>query len=128
MGAAVAVVIALGALVGGLILGWVLAGRTRGPVKSERDQARTDADAARLKLNEALVNLAGEAEKNKRADMLEAQLSAEREAVATLRADVAAFRSREEEREKSYEQQVAMLKDARDTLSGQFQEIAGKLL
>ncbi|MBV9527171.1 DNA recombination protein RmuC [Sphingomonas sp.] len=124
----VALVLALGALVAGVVLGWWLASRSTAPLTIERDQLRADAEGWRVKFNEAVVNLAGEAEKTKRADALEAQLATEREAASALRADVATLRSRQEERDKAFEQQIATLKDARDSLSGQFQEIAGKLL
>src|SRR5690348_6856444 len=128
MGAGVAVLLAVGALLAGLILGWVLAARAAGPVRSERDQARAEAEGWRLKLNEAVVNLAAEAEKNKRLVEAEAQLSAERESASALRAQVAAFQSGQEEREKAFEARVAELKEAKEALSAQFSEIGGKLL
>lgn len=128
MSAGVAVLLAVGALIAGLILGWVLAGRAAGPVRSERDQARAEAEGWRLKLNEAVVNLAAEAEKNKRLVEAEAQLSAERESASALRAQVAAFQSGQEEREKAFEARVAELKEAKEALSAQFSEIGGKLL
>ena len=64
MNAVVALFLALAALIVGVILGWWLAGRNVAGLTSERDQARADADGWRLKFNEAVVNLAGEAEKN----------------------------------------------------------------
>jgi DNA recombination protein RmuC len=128
MGATVALVLALAALVAGVVLGWLLASRSTSALTAERDQARAEAENWRQKFNEAIVNLASEAEKTKRLNDVEAQLATEREAAAALRADVATLRSRQEERDKSFEQQIATLKDARDSLSGQFQEIAGKLL
>lgn len=128
MSAGVAVLLAVGALIAGLILGWVLAARAAGPVRSERDQARAEAEGWRLKLNEAVVNLAAEAEKNKRLVEAEAQLSAERESASALRAQVAAFQSGQEEREKAFEARVAELKEAKEALSAQFSEIGGKLL
>jgi DNA recombination protein RmuC len=81
-----------------------------------------------MKFNEAVVNLAAEAEKNKRLADVEAQLAAERESSSALRAEVAAFRRGEEEREKAYEARLAELKEAKDALSAQFTEVGSKLL
>jgi DNA recombination protein RmuC len=128
MNAGVAVLLALGALVAGVVIGWWLSNRAVGPIRSERDQARADGEGWRAKFNEAIVNLAAEAEKNKRLTEVEVQLAAERENAAALRAQVAAFQRGEEEREKSFEARLAELKEAKDALSAQFSEIGGKLL
>jgi DNA recombination protein RmuC len=42
--------------------------------------------------------------------------------------ELAALKAAQAEREKAFEQQIASLKDAKESLSAQFQEIAGKLL
>ncbi|MGZ2411447.1 DNA recombination protein RmuC [Sphingomonas sp. F9_3S_D5_B_2] len=128
MSALFALLVALGALVVGVILGWLLASRSTGPLTGERDQARADAEGWRLKFNEAVVNLAGEVEKTRRLGDLETQLAAERGVASTLKAEVAAYRRGEEEREKAFEARLAEIKDAKESLSAQFQEIAGKLL
>lgn len=128
MSAGVFVVIGIGALLVGLFVGWWFANRPLGAVISERDQARGDAENWRLKYNEAVVNLAGEAEKNKRLTELDSQLAAERESATNLKAEVAAFRRGEEEREKAFEARLTELKEAKDALSAQFAEIGGKLL
>ena len=112
----------------GLLVGWWLGGRATAAMKAERDQTRADGEAWRLKFNEAVVNLAAEAEKNKRLAEVEAQLGAEREAASTLRAEVAAFQRGEEERARAFEERLAELKDAKDAMSAQFAEVGGKLL
>lgn len=124
----VAIFLALAALAAGVFIGWWLSTRVAGPLRAERDVARADAEGWRLKFNEAIVNLASEAEKNKRLADVEAQLGIEREAASVLRAEVAAFRRGEEEREKAFEARLAELKEAKDALSAQFSEIGGKLL
>lgn len=126
MSGSVSVFIALSALIGGVIVGWWLANRTIGPTKSERDQARVDAENWRLKFNEALVNLASEAEKNKRLEATEAQLASEREAAASLRADVAGFKRGEAERERAHQEQLAQLKELQSEVEVRFSELAGQ--
>jgi DNA recombination protein RmuC len=128
MDAAVAIGLALAAIIAGVVVGWLLASRSAAAVKAERDEARTAAEEWRLKFNEALVNLAGEAEKNKRLAEVEAQLAAERESATALKAEVAAFQRGEQERAKAFEERLAELKEAKDALSAQFSEIGGKLL
>jgi DNA recombination protein RmuC len=128
MDAAVAISLALAAIVAGVVVGWLLASRSAAAVKSERDRARTDAEEWRVKFNEAVVNLAAEAEKNKRLGEVEMQLAAERETATSLKAEVAAFKSAEEERGKAFEARLAELKEAKEALSAQFSEIGGKLL
>ena len=44
------------------------------------------------------------------------------------RSDLAALKAGQEEREKSFQQQIEALKDAKESLSAQFHEIANKLL
>ncbi len=114
MDAVVVGAIAIAALAIGVILGWLLAGRAGEPV--------------RVKLNEALVNLAAEAEKNRRLGEVEAQLASERDSAASLKAQLAGFESGQEEREKAFEARLAELKEAKDALSAQFSVVGGKLL
>lgn len=128
MDAVVAIVLALAAIVAGVVVGWLLANRSGVVVKGERDEARAAAEEWRVKFNEAIVNLASEAEKSKRLADVETQLAAEREAATTLKAEVAAFQRGEEEREKAFEARLTELKEAKEALSSQFSEIGGKLL
>ena len=128
MDAVVAIVLALAAIVAGVVVGWLLANRSGVVVTGERDEARAAAEEWRVKFNEAIVNLASEAEKSKRLADVETQLAAEREAATTLKAEVAAFQRGEEEREKAFEARLTELKEAKEALSSQFSEIGGKLL
>ena len=91
MEAAVVAGVAIVALVAGAILGWVFASRQIAPLGAERDARASDAEDWRVKFNEAVVNLAAEAEKTKRLADVEAQLTIERESTAALREKVAAF-------------------------------------
>ena len=128
MDAVVAIVLALAAIVAGVVVGWLLANRSGVVVKGERDEARAAAEEWRVKFTEAIVKLASEAEKSKRLADVETQLAAEREAATTLKAEVAAFQRGEEEREKAFEARLTELKEAKEALSSQFSEIGGKLL
>lgn len=128
MNAGLVVLLSLGALICGVVVGWWVTGRQVRSLLAERDGARAEAEDWRRKLNDALVALAAEGEKNKRVGDLEAQLASERETAAALRAEVAAFRRGEEEREKAFETRLSELKDAKDALSAQFAEVGGKLL
>ena len=128
MNAVVVGILVIAGLGLGVILGWWLASHTAGPLRSEREQARADAENWRLKFNEAIINLAAESEKNKRLVEIEAQLASERDAATALKAEVAAFQRGEEEREKAFEARLTELKEAKDALSAQFSEIGGKLL
>jgi DNA recombination protein RmuC len=126
MSAGVVVFVTIASLIVGLMVGWLLAGRTTGPMKSERDEARAAAEEWRVKFNEAIVNLAAEAEKNRRLAEVEAQLAVEREAAASLRADVAAFQRGEEEREKAHQEQLAQLRELQTKVETRFSELAGQ--
>jgi DNA recombination protein RmuC len=95
---------------------------------AERDQARGDAEHWKSEFHQAIVNLAGEAEKNRRLGEIEAHLTTERETCATLKAEVAAHRRGEEERSKSFEARLTEIKEAKDVLSAQFAEVSAKLL
>jgi len=128
MDAVVVAAVAIAALVVGAILGWVLASRQIAPLKAERDSRATEAEDWRLKFNEALVNLAAEAEKTKRLVEVEVQLQTEREAAGSLRSEVAALRRGETERERAHQEQLTELKAAREALVAQFSEVGGKLL
>jgi DNA recombination protein RmuC len=118
----------LAGLLVGVIIGWFFSSRALGPIRSERDSARAEAEEWRSRFNETAVNLASETEKNKRLADLEAQLVSERDAASSLRAEVAAFRRGEEERERAFEARLVELKEAKDALSAQFAEVGSKLL
>jgi DNA recombination protein RmuC len=128
MDAAVIAGVVIVALIAGAILGWALASRQIGPLKAERDTRASEAEDWRLKFNEAVVNLAAEAERTKRLAEVETQLQVERENASTLRSEVAAFRRGETERERAHQEQLGELKSAREALVAQFSEVGGKLL
>jgi DNA recombination protein RmuC len=125
---ATVLLIVIVALALGALIGWFVANRAHAPLKADRDRLSGESENWRIKFNEAVVNLAGEAEKNKRLGDVETQLEAERGAAASLRAELAAFQSGQEEREKAFEARLAELKEAKDALSAQFSEVGGKLL
>lgn len=128
MSATVSLIFVGVALIAGVVVGWWLASRTVAPLTAERDQSRADAESWRGKFNEAVVNLAAEAEKTRRLGEVEAQLATARENAASLTANLAALESRQEEREKAFEARLAELKEAKEALSAQFSEVGGKLL
>jgi len=88
------------ALVIGSVIGWLLGSRTAAG-------ARQTVENLRLQLNEVV---------------------AERDVNRAAASELASLKAAHEEREKSFEQQIAALKDAKESLSAQFHEIASKLL
>jgi DNA recombination protein RmuC len=86
-------------VVGGLI-GWLWASR-------EAAGARQTVENLRLQLDEVVK---------------------ERDANRGAVSELAGLKAGQEERERSFQQQIAALKDAKESLSAQFQEIASKLL
>jgi DNA recombination protein RmuC len=95
-----AIIFVILALIVGAALGWLLGSRDGTAAKQTVTNLRTQLDEV---VRERDVN---------------------RSAVSEL----AALRAAQEEREKSFEQQLAGLKDAKESLSAQFHEIASKLL
>ena len=88
------------ALAVGAAIGWLLGSR-------DGAGAKQTVETLRLQLNEVVR---------------------ERDANRSAGHELAALKAAQEEREKAFEQQIAALKDAKESLSAQFQEIAGKLL
>ena len=84
----------------GALIGWLLGSR-------DGAGAKQTVDNLRLQLDEVVR---------------------ERDANRTAASDLAALRAAQDERERSFEQQLAALKDAKESLSAQFHEIANKLL
>ena len=84
----------------GALIGWLLGSR-------DGAGAKQTAQSLRLQLDEVVK---------------------ERDANRGAANDLAALRAAQEEREKAFQQQIEALKDAKESLSAQFQEIAGKLL
>ena len=119
-------VVALISLIAGALLCWFFASRVIGPLKSDRDRLAADSEEWRSKFSEAIVNLAAEAEKNKRLAATEEQLETERQAAIALRAEVAAFRRGEIERERAHQEQLARLNDLQAKVEERFGDLAGK--
>jgi DNA recombination protein RmuC len=94
------IVFILAALALGGLIGWLYASR-------ESAGARQTVDNLRRQLDEVVK---------------------ERDSNRVAVSELAALRAGQEEREKSFEQQLAALKDAKESLSAQFHEIGGKLL
>jgi DNA recombination protein RmuC len=93
-------VVALVALVLGGVIGWLFGSR-------DGAGAKQTVENLRLQLDEVVK---------------------ERDANRTAAQELAALRAAQEERERAFEQQIASLKEAKESLSAQFHEIAGKLL
>ena len=121
------------ATVAAVALGWWLGSRSGVALRQELDRARQERDALRGesegwrgRFNEAVVNLAAEAEKVKRLSALEEELSRERAQARSLGEEVAAFRRGEEERQRAHEAQLAQLRELESKLEARFGELAGK--
>jgi len=99
MNSAVFMFVVLALCVGGLI-GWLAGSRAAAG-------ARQTVDNLRLQLDEVVK---------------------ERDANRAAVTELGALKATQSEREKSFEQQIAALKDAKESLSAQFHEIANKLL
>ena len=88
------------ALAVGAMIGWLYAGR-------EAAGAKQTCDALRLQLDEVVK---------------------ERDSNRGASQELAALRAAQEERERSFKQQIESLREAKESLSAQFHEIGGKLL
>lgn len=88
------------ALAVGALIGWLYAGR-------EAAGAKQTCDALRLQLDEVVR---------------------ERDSNRGAAQELAALRAAQEERERSFQQQIEALREAKESLSAQFHEIGGKLL
>ena len=97
---ATVIAIVLVALIVGGVIGWLWASR-------EAAGAKQTVENLRLQLEEVVK---------------------ERDANRGAVSELAALKAGQEEREKSFQQQIEALKDAKESLSAQFHEIAGKLL
>ena len=100
MGAGVTVLIALVAALVGAAIGWLVGSRSAAASKQVTENLR-------LQLDEVVK---------------------ERDANRGAVSELAAVKAAQEEREKAFEQQLAALKEAKESLSAQFHEVASKLL
>ena len=94
------IIAVVAALALGTVLGWLLGSR-------DGAGAKQTVENLRMQLDEVVK---------------------ERDVNRTAAQELAALRAAQEERERSFEQQITALKEARESLSAQFHEIAGKLL
>jgi DNA recombination protein RmuC len=99
------------ALVAGAGLGWFLGTRNAALYRKERDDRVED-------FRKAITDIAG----------LQEKLDEARQACADARAQCAGLSAAREAQERSFQERLAEIRDARETLSAQFSEIGGKLL
>ncbi|HEX8483496.1 MAG TPA: DNA recombination protein RmuC [Allosphingosinicella sp.] len=95
----------------GAAAGWFLGGRHAALYRKERDDRTED-------FRKAIADLAGMQEK----------LDEARQACADARAECAGLSAAREAQERSFQERLAEIKDAREALSAQFSEIGGRLL
>lgn len=119
-------IVAFAAVLAAMLLGWWIGGRPAATLKTDLGTTRQERDSWRDKFNQAAVNLAAEAEKVKRLDGIETQLTGERERAQTLGEQVAAYRRGEAERAKAHEDQLAQLKELEAKVEARFAELASK--
>lgn len=107
MDAGISILLAVVALAGGLAIGWLLAARSTAAIRSERD--RLDERAAHAdELRKTLDQISRER------DLAQRELAAERAAVT--------------ERTAGFERSMKELREAKEALSAQFNEVGAKLL
>jgi DNA recombination protein RmuC len=99
------------ALAAGAALGWFLGARQAALYRKERDDRTED-------FRKAITDLAG----------MQERLDEARQACADARAECAGLSAAREAQERSFQERLAEIKDAREALSAQFSEIGGKLL
>jgi DNA recombination protein RmuC len=99
------------ALAAGAAAGWFLGARQSALYRRERDDRTED-------FRKAIADLAG----------MQAKLDEARQACADARAECAGLSAAREAQERSFQERLAEIRDARETLSAQFSEIGGKLL
>lgn len=121
MSPALAIIIALLALVGGLALGWILASRGVAPLKAERDRLDERSRAAEMACATA-------EERASAAGLLRTTLDAVTGERDQALRDLSAERAGAIQRAEAVEARLTELRDAKEALSAQFSEIGGKLL
>jgi DNA recombination protein RmuC len=99
------------ALAAGAALGWFIGNRQAALYRKERDDRTED-------FRKAITDLAG----------LQQKLDEARQACSDARAECAGLSAAREAQERSFQERLAEIKDAREALSAQFSEIGGKLL
>jgi DNA recombination protein RmuC len=118
---AVLFVAMLAAAVLGLVAGWLGWGRAAAALRAERDDFRE-------KFGRAITDLAGAEERARQAASLQAALDTARDEREAARIEAQSLKAEAQVRETAFEQRLAELREAKETLSAQFSEIGGKLL
>ncbi|MFC7537030.1 DNA recombination protein RmuC [Sphingomonas sp. GCM10030256] len=116
MNAVLAVVLAVAALLGGLVLGWVLGSRSVAAAKGEVESLKGEAEGLRCNLAEATRELATESERARRLPQVEAMLEAVTEERNTARQELAAV-APEAERALRQDGELATLRAEKEQLA-----------
>ena len=118
----------LAALLVGLALGWVARARMAAPVEAERRDLAERLGKVEEMRNAALRDLAVAVERADQAEGLRVRLEATDEALDRAEQALAAMRADHAARSEAFAAQIKALGEAREQLSAQFSETAGKLL
>jgi DNA recombination protein RmuC len=123
-----ALVIALLAALIGLVVGWIVRARMAAPVEAERRSLAERITTLEDMRNAALRDLAVAVERAGQAEELRVKYERADEARDAAERDLAALRADALARAEGFEAQIAALKEAREQLSLQFADTAGRML
>jgi DNA recombination protein RmuC len=112
------------ALIAGLVIGWILGGRTAEPHKAAAELSRADAEVARQRLITAERELAAAAEQARRLPQTEETLRQVTEERDSARQEQAKL----EANARNFDARMMELREAKEALAAQFAEIGNKLL
>ena len=118
----------LAALLVGLVLGWIARARMAAPVEADRRDLAERLGRVEEMRNAAMRDLAVAVERAGQADALRAKLETTDDALDRAEQDLAALRADQAARTEAFTAQIKALNEAREQLSAQFSETAGKLL
>ncbi|MDB5725701.1 MAG: recombination protein RmuC [Novosphingobium sp.] len=118
------IALALVLLVAGLGLGWFFGNRPLGEWQARFTQRDTEARELDGKFREAIVNLAAESTRAKRADELARELAAAREDREAIRAELATLKANA----LHFDEQKRLLLDAQTELKKEFENAGNKVL
>ncbi len=121
MSPVIVVLLALGALVAGLAVGWLMAGRRRAGLEAECRDLRD-------KFGRSVGELATMSERAARADGLADRLAASERAREEAATRLAGLTAAADSDRRAHEREVAALKEAREALKAEFSEIGGRIL
>lgn len=117
-------IIAIIALIIGLLIGWFVGGRPIAEAKKQRDEAELETRALDEKFKTAIRDLASASERALRADELEQRVDTLRTEREAMQAELASYKANVANHDKQMEQ----LLEAKEALSAQFSEVGAKLL